>query len=311
VVTRLVRLVGALVGAIVLSAMLVAPSWATELEPEPEAPTDEAPVDNGTQVGQVGHCSLVSSPSYIGAACGTKVDGIVFVAQILGKDPVPDCWHREMSAGELAAMGLANEPGPEGYTWYWRWCVTGISKDPNRFDPKYTVRPEKLDHGVKPKTLTKRQKDLISLDDGEGTVPVPIAGISPADHPRVGAWVSFFDGNYEPVVVNVWGMQIRAEVESMTVEPLGKGRGDSFTCRGSGYKAKAGDTPANTSSDCWYKYLRSSAGQPDEEYQVNLITHWNVRYSTDWGATWQHFDSFDKEQVTPVPVTEVQSLVVR
>jgi len=41
-----------------------------------------------------------------------------------------------------------------------------------------------------------------------------------------------------------------------------------------------------------------------------MTAHWVVEVSADGGATWTTFNRFDKSQITTIPVTEIEALVV-
>ena len=72
--------------------------------PTPTTPTsygDSGDTVTGPTTGTVGSCSVVSSPSYLGLACGSGGGASLTPKQILGKDPVPDCWHEPLTDAEL------------------------------------------------------------------------------------------------------------------------------------------------------------------------------------------------------------------
>ena len=309
----LTRLASATLLAVVLGTAYASPALAWDGEdPVPTDPNPHGPADSGdTNVGQVGNCSVVSSPSYLGLSCGSGSAGVVNVAETLGKDPVPECWHEALTSAELTAMNVVNTPGPDGTTWYWQRCVTGISKHPNEFEPHFTVGLDQLKGGDKPTTLTENQELLISWSGKDRTIPAPIAGVSPMARPRVGAQVSFFDGSPLVDPVQAGSVILQAHVASITVQPLGSGVEPTISCNGKGYIAQRGDTPANRPGGCWFKYLRSSAAETDNDYDAWMTAHWVVEVSDDGGATWTTFNQFDKSQITTIPVSEIEALVVR
>lgn len=290
-----------------ITAPSAAWSWGgNDPTPDNPVPTTDPTDSGGTAIANVGNCAVVASPSYLGVSCGTGKSGQVIVKKVLGDDPVPTCWHEPVSAEELAAFGYGETPGA---AWYWEWCVTGITKEPNRFDPEFQVGLVAIRDGQPVTTLTVNQTDLIDFARGADVMPFPIAVVSPISHPRVGAWVSYFNGTDDEVTVQTGGITLRAQVDSIRVEPYGEGAGDAVTCAGSGFHARRGDTPA-TAPGCWVKYDRSSAAEPDNQFWVWISAHWVVDISTDGGANWTRFNEFDKAQNTIVPVTEIQTLVV-
>lgn len=261
------------------------------------------------------NCHIVSGPDYIGGVCsGSKSDGKT-VAEILGKDDVPDCWDDPVSDEELAAMGKANVPGPDGYTYYWHRCLTGVNKKTKTVEPggmhiETGLLP--IPNGVKPQTLTANQQTLVDGQADSGQVPTPVAVVSPADHARVGLNVAFLNGSAGELEVTPLGAYIHAYVDHTYIEPLGKDQGAKVDCPGNGTAALPGQTPKKGDGLCWYKYLHSSAGQVDDVYHVQITSHWVVDISaTGEPGTFVRFDEFDKSAITRVPVTEIQTLVVQ
>lgn len=268
--------------------------------------------DNGEPAtGQVRSCSIVSSPAYLGVACGSAKGGNApSIKEILDGDPLPDCWHEPLTASELAALGYTND---EDSVWYWERCLVGIDPETLKVGDEgvsFTVGLESLDPGDII-TLTPNQQDLVEFQGKDGQIPAPFAAVSPTAHPRVGAWVSFFNATDAEVVVDAGTVVLRARVDRIDVQPLGEGAGDTVTCPGIGYKAERGDTPETHPAGCWYKYEQSSAAEPDQKYPAVITAYWTVDYSADGGATYQYFNSFSKSQITTIPVTEIQALVIR
>ncbi|MGL5825195.1 MAG: hypothetical protein ACRCYU_10335 [Nocardioides sp.] len=259
-----------------------------------------------TSVGQVADCSVVSSPTFLGLSCVSGKSGVINVAKILRKDPVPTCWHDPLTPVELTAMNVVNDAGTR---WFWRRCVSGISKKPNRFSPEFEVGVVAVGDGDEVVTLTANQSALLDFAAALDGIPPPIAAVSPMARPRVGAWVSFFNGTAGQRTVRAGSVTLRARVASIKVNPLGRGIGDTLRCAGTGYRARPGDLP-DTAPGCWYRYPRSSADQSDNMFPVWITAHWIVDVSADAGATWQRFNTFDKSQITTIPVTEIQALVV-
>lgn len=307
--------------AIVACGLLIAPTpaWAIDTsgsESDETTPGDAGGVQDsgGTQTGQIGDCTAVAGPSYLGLSCGTYTGGTLTVKQILGKDPVPDCWHERLTDAELAAMGLQNSTDS---TWYWERCLHGIDPKTKTIGPdgvSFTIGIVSIDPDDA-ETLTDRQQDLVDFSGVDQQVPAPVAVTSPSAQPRVGADVSFFDPVDNVVEANAGNVLLRAEVTSLEVQPLGEGMGDVVTCPGTGHQATRGDSPATHPDACWYRYERSSAGEPPNSqgvpaYPVVVTERWTVTSSLN-GAPAQLFTTFEKSQITSLPVTEIQSLVIR
>ena len=320
-----VRRIGGLVTALALTLGTTAPAYAWTEGPgndtgnpagtDTSSGTGSSSDSGSTATGQVDNCSIVSSPSYLGMACGSGGGSTVSIKDILGKDPVPDCWDEPLTAAELAATGNENTPGPDGSTWYWERCLTGIDKLTLEIEPGgigFKIGLVRIKNGDPVKTLTANQQKLVKFEGADRQIPAPVAVVSPSAYPRVGANVSFFDGTDPEVTAAAGGLTLRARVTGFMVKPLGDGDPTTLSCAGTGFKAGAGDTPETRPDACWYKYLHSSAEQPDQKYQVDTTAHWTVEYSRNGAAgPWEYFNEFDKSQVTTIPVTEIQALVVR
>ena len=283
------------------------PTQSTQSTQSTSTSTGATDDSGGTRVGSAGNCSVVSSPSFLGLSCGDGSTTTASVKQVLGNDAVPGCWDDRLTDAELNALSYQNGES----TWYWHRCLKGINLKTKEVGPNgvsFTVELRGVKPGEKVVSLTKNQQTLVNMYSTEGTIPSPVAGVSPSATPRVGSWVSFFDGTDSQVTVQAGAVVLRAHVASITVEPLGKGKQPALTCNGIGYKAKRGDTKANHPAGCWHKYVASSADQTDNVYPVNITAHWVVDVSS--GAGFTRFDAFDKSQVTNIPVTEVEALVV-
>lgn len=294
-----------------------------EAPPVTTVPTSTTPTsygDSGDTVtgpttGTVGSCSVVSSPSYLGLACGAGSGASLTPKQILGKDPVPDCWHEPLTDAELAATGYQNSADTR---WYWERCLKGV--DPKTYEVddggiRFTIGIVALTSD-QVKTLTDNQQTLVDFNDDNKQVPAPVAVTSPSTRPRVGAWVSFFNGTEDTVSASAGGVELNARVSGITVEPVGATGpdGETVSCDGTGFKADSGDTPTSVPGACWYRYEESSAGEPLVDtnglpaYPVVITATWQV--STVVGGVATPFNSFTKTQVTSLPVTEIQSIVI-
>lgn len=294
----------------------VAPRSLADVVPTGSAtPTGTPTTGSGTPTyGHVKNCAIVSSSNYLGMSCAGSDNGGRTIAEILGHSEVPGCWDEPLNDDELAAMNVENKDGPDGWTYYWDKCLSGIDPKTKTLEPggiEITVELLRINHGDPVKTLDIRQQELVRGLARNGNIPVPVAGVSPADHARVGGDVSFFDGTDALVQVQVGSVLLRARVASIDIEPLGPDRLPKISCPGTGIIADAGDTPQSRPNGCWYRYLHSSAGQPDDAYPVQITAHWVVESSADGGGTWALFNTFTKSAITRVQVKEVQALVVQ
>ncbi len=287
--------------------------------PPPPAGGGDTPGDavTGPTSGQVGDCSVVSSPSFLGLACGSGSSQNLTVKQILHGDPLPDCWHEPLTDAELHALGLVNTDGTDGSAWYWERCLKGVQPDNLDVSPSnihITIGLVSIPNGGEVKHLHGHQIDLLNLASDDKQVPAPVAVTSPSVRPRVGSWVSFFNGTDDTVTASAGGVTLSAGITKITVKPLGTGKPDEVSCPGSGYRARPGETPESDPTACWYRYERSSAGQPmvtneqQPAYPVLITATWGVDVTFNGVTT--PFNTFTKSQVTALPVTEIQAIVI-
>lgn len=279
-----------------------------------------APVGDsgGSHSGTVGNCHVVSSPSFLGLSCGTVNGGgnTQTIKQMLGSDPLPGCWNEPMTDQEKAALGVQDTPGAQGSTWWWVKCLTGIDPKTLAVQPggakiswgynSYLTNPGPGDPKVV--RLTANQQKLVDSQARVGSIPTPVAAVSPSGVPVVGQQVAFFDGTPGEVTRDLGGVSLRALVTKVTVDPMGDG--NSVSCPGTGVRAASTDTPASKPGACWYQYTKSSAREQDQKFAGSITAHWEVSVSTDGGAHWQPFNAFDKTALTNQQVNEIQALNV-
>ena len=256
----------------------------------PGSPVSDTEGQGGSS-GQAGHCYVVANSSYMGLSCpGSGLDQAATIKQILGDQPVPDCWDDPMTQQDLDALNLVNltaSPTDPGGVWYWHRCLKGIDKQTKKPTGPVTILggPLYIQNGQPHVELTPRQKRLVAFETRFSTIPAPVAGVSPTGYPRVGAPVSFFDGRTPAGDVTVEpldGVVLSAHETSIDVEPLGKGEGDAYSCPGMGHQAAAGEKPVAGGS-CWYAYKKSSAGKNGNVYRVRITSHWQVSvHSADY-----------------------------
>lgn len=309
------RLLAALLAAF-LVAFAAGPADANRKYPPSDGDATSTPTPQEPAQQTTWHnCSIVSGPSYIGGVCAGSVNESRSVKEILGDDPVPDCWDEKVSDEELAAMGKHNVPGPDGYTYYWSHCLTGINKKTKVREPggvHISTELNPIPNGTPPRTLTHNQQVLVDGFADRSNVPTPIAVVSPSDHPRVGQDVAFSNASDGDFYVRPLGAVIHAYVDHTYIEPLGAGRAPRIDCPGNGTVAEPGQRPVEGDGLCWYRYLHSSAGQADDVYQVQITSHWVVEISaTGEPGTYEPLDDFMKSATTRIPVTEIQTLVVQ
>ena len=285
--------------------------------------------------GPMNGCTVVANPAFLGFSCGGHGSGSVNVRKVLSNWPGPSaCWgEREkpswdvpLTEVELKAVGQENS---DETTWYWHYYVSsGIDQEANIFAPKIETSLKAVHPPEQPCTLTSSLATYLRPYGAYTSVMRPIVATSPAGHPRVNSWVSFFNANgQDHVEVNdhrVPDVTLVADLVSTKVYPYGQTGGHTFTCEGGGYQAKKGEGPRdvpNSEGGCWFKYERSSDDQftgdrYEGRFAAKMETHWDVRLVTDEG-TFTTLDGsgegleFDKPGVSRLQVTQVEAVVVR
>lgn len=269
--------------------------------------SDSGSSDDSTVTGQAGGCSIVSTSSYLGASCPSAgLQGRKGIKKIMGSETYHECWDDKMTAAEHQATHYVDTPDT---TWYMHRCIKGIDPTTLKITGPIIVteNPVQKHPGDTIVTLGPNEANLIKGFTGD--IPFPIAVTSPGGQPRVGGWVSFADGQtVHEVVVNALGVTLRAYEDGITVKPLGAGNGTTLTCPGTGHIAVAGEQPV-PGGNCWYRYPRSSAAQPNNQYPVVMSAHWVVT-QTVGGVTTQ-INQFNKSQVTNIAVTEIEAVNVQ
>lgn len=269
---------------------------------------------SGGHEGTVGGCHAAIGPSYWGVRCpgGGSLGDSQSIKEILAGDPLPGCWGQALTDAELAQVGKENKEGKDGWTWFWKKCLEGVDPQTLKPDnPHVTVELYQQMHGSKDKldVLTEHQQDLVDDYTKQSGVPAPIAVLSPSYRPRVYQDIWFRNGTAGEKSMSLLGVEMRGRVVRLDVEPLGEGRGDGFACTGNGETGAKGDTE-RTRPNCHYRYQRSSADEPGNVYRVRMTAHWVVDGYVGGVLTSPRFAEFTKSQITTVPVTEVQTVVV-
>jgi hypothetical protein len=276
---------------------------------------------------------LYGNPDGFGVVCAGGKGGFSTVKQILGRDRLPTCWDEELTTADLDRI-VATDRDDFGY--YWQRCLTGIDPKTLKIDadggsftqelvtfakPVVNCQPGQL---AKPDgscvvSLSARQRRLVAIEGADELIPFPVAVSSPIPKVRVNADVAFSDGSATsvgPVIrsgAGVGTVRMQAKVIGFSVSPTGDD-GAKVSCARGGVLVGLGDTPASVPGACWYRYEKSSAGQPDSRFPVSTTATWEIRYSA--GAAnapwrdWKVLNTITKTQVTQIPVTEIQTLVI-
>ncbi len=261
----------------------------------------------------IGNCSVISSSSFLGVNCGhIHGGGTKTIKKILKGDPVPKCWNEKMSPQQKRSLGLVDT---DSETWYWVKCLSGINRKTLKVKPGgvkiswgYAAYPnDPTPHGPHVIFLTIHQQALVEMEEKDGTIPVPVAGVSPTAVPLVNQDVAFFDGTDSSEKVTVDNIVLRAHITKFAVDPTG---GRTVNCHGPGVKVKRSDTRSSRPDACWYTFHHSSVNQPRHRFNGTVTATWKVTLSTDGGKSFAPFNTFRKTSNSIIEVKEVQSLVV-
>ncbi len=292
------------------------PPPATDVDWQPTQPAPNAPVRR-----QVRSCSLYAGNGSYGLTCPGATGGATF-AEILGAEPVPDCWHEpvpeDFRPPRHSEDELDREGRPKPGRWYLLTCLeSGIdpaTKQPDgrlRFSqtPDYVLATEPV------RRLLPNQRRLIDGQYGERNIPEPFAATSPSETPRVGQDVAFYvppsQRAGDTITVSgpgVGTVSMRARMTELVVWPMGTRPAPSVTCPGGGDRVVRGDTRETHPGACWWRWTRSSAHRADGLYPVQVEARWVVEYQA--GGGWTELGTFTRQQQVDQEVTEVQTIVV-
>lgn len=299
-----------------LSLALLAPQAAALGEPPVKPGDGGGSWNNGKKVRiktyQTGDgaCSLIASPSSIGGVCvrANAFSGVT-IEEILGGDPLPECWDEPLNEEELEAANLINS---EDAAWYWHRCLQGIDPETLEIEPEgihLAVGIWPFEHGDPDLVfLTENQQRFMDRFVNRGNVPLPVLMASPNPLPFVNDDIAFYNFGDDEMRVSLAapGVEMRAKITEMLVYPEGR-EGESITCPGPGTQADADDTPQNLPDACWYAYEQSSLNRPGDFFEAEIHVKWQVDARIN--GHWEQFHEFTKSGTAQIPVNEVQALV--
>jgi hypothetical protein len=306
----------AALAAAVLGLTLLAPPATAALGDPPTRPGEGGGWNNGAavriktyQTGD-GACSLIASPSSIGGVCvrANAFSGVT-IEQILGGDPLPECWDEALTEEELAAANLVNS---QDAAWYWHRCLQGIDPETLEIGPDgifLSVGIWPFEHADPDLVfLTENQQRFLDRFVDRGNVPQPVLMASPNPLPFVNDDISFYNFGDDEMRVNLSapGVQMRARITEMLVHPEGRD-GPTVTCPGPGKQADVDDTPDTLRDACWFAYEQSSLAQADDVFAAEIHVKWQVDARVN--GRWERFHEFTKSGLAQIPVNEVQALV--
>lgn len=203
----------------------------------------------------------------------------------------------ELCPGRGGYLGLAGEAF--GLT-------TLVLRDPATGDP-LTAEDGGIDETVviDPRMLAERAAAALDL-------PTPAIHMSPQQDQVVNlaSWLWISDDQWQPRQASASAGPVTSTV---TAAPAGvtwdMGNGDEVDCDGPGTPYRAQYVGRPDASDCTYTYRHSSAGQPDEAYQVTATINWNLTWTATGAPGGGDLGTVPMTATQPVRVTEIQALV--
>lgn len=156
-----------------------------------------------------------------------------------------------------------------------------------------------------PQTLAQQAAAVLEL-------PAPEPRMSPAGDQvvQLPVWLWIPADQWEPQRVSATAGPVTSTVTATpTRVTWDMGNGDQVECDGPGtpYQRRYAQRPEAT--DCRYTYRRSSAGQPDEVYEVTATVHWELTWTATGAAGGGDLGPVPMSTTRPVRVTQIQALV--
>jgi hypothetical protein len=182
--------------------------------------------------------------------------------------------HYDLADPSTQAFEESLTPHPPGSgAWYYKYCGPG---------DKYFAGVVWLSNGsgggqtVNPAQLAQDAKQIVTAQ-----VPRPAVGINPPADQLVQLmtwlWIDTNNAPWQPVTATATAGPVTSRVTATPYEvDWDMGNGDHKICDNPGTPYTPGATPT-----CTYTYRQSSAGKPDDAFQVTATTKWHVT----WTAT--------------------------
>jgi hypothetical protein len=312
-----------------LAFAVAAPARASLLPPKPPPSSQPAPPPSGDTntssggpaYGHVRHCSLYATASSFGLSCVTGADRAhaKTVKEVLGHDKAPACWDEAISADDqVAKYGLP--AAPEGTAYYLHYCISDLDLNapvqsqhalqlnlliieiPTDAPPCPSPQPPDQ-QGRCVMTLTENQQAVVEMSAfGLGQIPPIGITTDPSGRVRSNQEVTFRDsyegGATETAKVTFGAVRMWAKMNAFSIQPYGPGTEPKIPC----------DLSAPGGPSCTWAYPKSSAQQPRRAYPFRAEADWTVY--VDDGAGPHAFATFRKYDDLPMPVFDVQTLVV-
>lgn len=238
--------------------------------PRPSAPVPTPAPQGGNSGGDSGTlpaCSYVPSgfqppplPNLV-AYAGPPRHGVVIA--------VPAALTRVMTS-QTAVVPMA---GPSGSWYVWKCSGPGWFEAVYR-PPVWIPNAGPAGAGPSPAGLALQARNQLRL-------LAPKIEANPAElqlvHVPTWLWMDRAEWGDVSATATVPGVSVTAVAHPSWVS-WSMGDGSIVTCSGAGTSFPPGTDPTKPSPDCGYTYRASSAGQPNQAYQVTATVHWTVTW---------------------------------
>lgn len=185
------------------------------------------------------------------------------------------------------------------YAWYWMSCPAG--------DGGHTLDliPVRRDEGpVDPALLREEAIDRLRL-------PIPTVAMNPTGEQvvHVETWLWIDDAIWRTHSRSVSAGGITTTVTAAPRRVLWDlGNGDTTVCDGPGAAYDPSRPAEGQTTDCSYTYAHTSAGQPDDAYQVSATVEWEVSWSVTGASGGGPLPALFTSTPVSVRVAEMQAL---
>lgn len=157
--------------------------------------------------------------------------------------------------------------------------------------------------------------DLLKIAIGELSVPTLAARTAPplGKNGLVGLpeWFWVPRSEWRKVSITVTAGPVWADaVASPTSLTFAPGGGlSSVACAGPGAEFSAGRPASAQHTDCSFKYLQPSTGQPGSAYQASLVVTWTISWTGSGGAGGTVTTGYTTGTAFPVRIAQAESVV--
>ena len=158
---------------------------------------------------------------------------------------------------------------------------------------------------IDPRALAERAAAALDL-------PEPVIRMSPQDDQvvRLASWLWIPSQQWEPQQVSASAGPVTSTVTATPVRlTWDMGNGDQVSCDGPGTPYRRARARQVDTSGCRYTYQHSSAGQPDEAYEVTATIGWELTWTATGAAGGGSLGTVTMSASQAVRVTEIQALV--